>query len=201
MRRASLLIMCLAGFTLVGKAVADDAGIWQFLLGQGRGGGGYNAAPAPQTAAPPMPYGSQPYGPHGSHASIAPRIKKKAVVHLHIARPKEIAHADLPQKGPVSIYKDRTLRRGDAVMTAQGLRVFKGASHFPYKPADFVALAEASKFVLGDKKQLRDVQLAFERIEVPTTRLAALTTGRSVAVASAATTVDSGGKKIRYVGP
>jgi len=40
------------------------------------------------------------------------------------------------------------------------LRVFKGAGHFPYRAADFVGLAEASKFVLGDKKQLRDAVAA-----------------------------------------
>ena len=193
MRRASFLIVCLAGIALVGKAVAEDAGIWQFLLSQGRGGygGGYSPGPATQIAPPLMPY--------RAHASAAPRIRKKAVVHLRVVRPKEIAHADLPQTGPVSIYKDRTLRRGDSVMTAQGLRVFKGASHFPYRASDFIALTEASRFVLGDKKQLRDIQLAFERIDVPATQFAALTTGRSVSVASA--TVESGGKKVRYVGP
>lgn len=189
MRRASLLVGCLTGFALIGNALADDAGIWQFLLGQGRGAFGAPPAPAPPSYPPAEPM----------HAA-APRPKKR-VVHVKIVRPKTIAHADLPEKGPVTIYNDRTLRRGDSVMTAQGLRVFKGAEHFPYRAADFVAFAEASKFVLGDKKQLRDVQLAFERIDVPLTRVASLTTGRSVSVASAAAIVEIGGKKIRYVGP
>jgi hypothetical protein len=188
MRRA-FLVVCLAGLSMVGKAVADDAGIWQFLLGQGRGGYGYGAPPAPAWT-PMMP-----------PPMAAPRVVKKRVVHVKIARPKAIAHADIPHKGPVTIYNDPTLHRGDSVMTAQGLRVFKGAAHFPYRASDFVSLAEASRFVAGDRKQLRDIQLAFERIDVPATQVAALTTGRSVSVASAATTLDVAGKKIRYVGP
>src|SRR5437660_1899822 len=145
MRRTAFLLVGLAGLTMVGKAVAEDAGIWQFLLGQGRGGG-YSAPPAPAwppLMRPPM------YGPRVA----SPRAVRKPVVHLRVVRPKAIAQTDIPQKGPVSIYNDRTLRRGDSVMTAQGLRVFKGSSHFPYRASDFVLLAEASKFVLGDKKQ------------------------------------------------
>jgi hypothetical protein len=192
MRRASLLVVCLAGLSMIGSAFADDAGIWQFLLGQRPGGyGGFGAPPPP----PPTYWPAEPV-----HAAAPLRVKKR-VVHVKIVRPKVIAHADLPQKGPVTIYNDRTLRRGDSVMTAQGLRVFKGASHFPYHPSDFVSLSQASSFVAGNKKQLRDVQLAFEGIDVPVTQVAELTTGRSVGVASAASIVDLGGKQIRYVGP
>ena len=80
--------------------------------------------------------------------------------------------------------------------------MFKGASHFPYRASDFVALAEASRFVMGDKKQLREVQLAYERIDVPATQFAALATGRSVSTGQPdAKTVELDGKKIRYVGP
>ena len=87
-------------------------------------------------------------------------------------------------------------------MTAQGLRVFKGSSRFPYHAADFVSLAEASRFVMGDKKQLREVQLAFERIDVPATQFAALVTGRSVSAGEPAIKiVETAGKKVRYVGP
>ena len=189
MRRA-FLVVCLAGLSMVGNAVADDAGIWQFLLGQGRGGGYGGGYGAPGAWAPMLP-----------PPIAAPRAVRKRVVHIRIARPKAIAHADIPHKGPVSIYNDPTLRRGDSIMTAQGLRVFKGAAHFPYRASDFVSLAEASRFVAGDKKQPRDVQLAFERIDVPVTQVAALTTGRSVSVASSSKTLDVAGKKIRYVGP
>ncbi|HEX3183109.1 MAG TPA: hypothetical protein VHR44_17960 [Beijerinckiaceae bacterium] len=191
MRRTSLLLVGIAGLTLVGQAFADDAGIWQFLLGQGHGG--YSAPPAPAWPAMPPPMLAPP--------RAAPHVMRKPVVHLRVKRPQAVAHAEMPQKGPVSIYNDRTLRRGDSVMTAQGLRVFKGSSHFPYRAADFVPLAEASKFVMGDKKQLRDIQLAFERIDVPATQFAALVTGRSVSTGKPTKMMEAAGKQIRYVGP
>jgi hypothetical protein len=191
MLRASLVFVSLIALCFIGKAVADDAGIWQFLLNQGRQS--YSPPPTPQL--PPL------VAPVQGRAAVR-RLMRKPVVHLRIARPKLIAHADIPQKGPVSIYNDRTLRRGDSVMTAQGLRVFKGSSRLPYHAADFVPLAEASRFVTGDKKQLREVQLAFERIDVPATQFAALVTGRSVSTGpSNAKTLDIAGKKVRYVGP
>jgi hypothetical protein len=191
MRRALVATIPLAMLVVVGTAVAEDAGIWQFLLNQGRPS--YSPPPAPAPYFPPPLFGSQVAVPH---------FVRKRVVHVPIARPKVIAHADLPHKGPVSIYSDRTLRRGDSVMTAQGLRVFRGTSHFPYRASDFVSLAEASKFVMGDKKQLRDIQLAFERIDVPATQFAALVTGRSVSTGAPGTkTVEAAGKTIRYVGP
>jgi hypothetical protein len=198
MRRASLVIS-LIGLTIVGNAVADDAGIWQFLTGQR--GGGYSAPPPPLAPSiMPPPLIARPFM---RRMSTAPHVVRKPVVHLRITRPKAIAHADMPNTtGAVSIYRDHTLRRGDSVMTAQGLRVFKGSSHFPYRGSDFVSLAEASHFVVGDKKQLREVQLAFERIDVPATQFAALVTGRSVSTGQPnAGASDPAGKKIRYVGP
>ena len=43
----------------------------------------------------------------------------------------------------MSIYEDRTLRRGDAVMTADGVRIFAGSSSWPYTAGDFVSLRDA----------------------------------------------------------
>lgn len=40
-------------------------------------------------------------------------------------------------------FQDRTLRRGDIVATASGLRVFLGAEHFPYRPRDFAPVSQA----------------------------------------------------------
>lgn len=45
---------------------------------------------------------------------------------------------------PVSIYEDATLRPGDAVMTAKGMRIFQGSRSLPYSDADFVAIAASS---------------------------------------------------------
>ena len=40
-------------------------------------------------------------------------------------------------------YHDKTLRRGDIVATATGLRMFLGAEHFPYRPRDFAPISKA----------------------------------------------------------
>jgi hypothetical protein len=42
-----------------------------------------------------------------------------------------------------TILHDATLREGDSVMTAQGVRVFQGGSACPHKESDFLALAAA----------------------------------------------------------
>ena len=43
----------------------------------------------------------------------------------------------------LSVLRDMTLRRGDAVMTARGFRVFHGAARFPYRRSDFLALSQS----------------------------------------------------------
>ena len=48
---------------------------------------------------------------------------------------------DLTQ--PDVILHDATLREGDSVMTAKGVRVFQGGSACPHKESDFLALADA----------------------------------------------------------
>ncbi len=48
---------------------------------------------------------------------------------------------DLTQ--PDVILHDATLREGDSVMTAKGLRVFQGGGACPHKESDFLALADA----------------------------------------------------------
>lgn len=68
-----------------------------------------------------------------------------------------MAKAATGKIGPVSIYEDRTLRRGDAVMTAAGLRIFKGSSSWPYRPNDFVALSDAGPLDPQTQKVLAEI--------------------------------------------
>ncbi|RYC33772.1 hypothetical protein D3273_00510 [Lichenibacterium minor] len=44
----------------------------------------------------------------------------------------------------VTIYQDRTLRDGDAVMMADGIHVFRGMGAWPHRPHDFVRLTFAA---------------------------------------------------------
>ena len=43
----------------------------------------------------------------------------------------------------ISIFEDKTLRRGDAVMTAEGIRIFRGSATPPYRNEDFMAVSDA----------------------------------------------------------
>jgi hypothetical protein len=56
------------------------------------------------------------------------------------------------------ILHDRTLRKGDSVMTANGFMVFQGSRHLPYDSSDFIALAAASI-----PKDQRAMLMAIER--------------------------------------
>ncbi len=66
-------------------------------------------------------------------------------------------------KGPtpkVSIYEDKTLRRGDAVMTANGMRVFRGSATMPYRDSDFVPVAQGD----GLSRDVAKTLLAMDRV-------------------------------------
>jgi hypothetical protein len=64
---------------------------------------------------------------------------------------------DLAQ--PDVILHDATLREGDSVMTAKGVRVFQGGSACPHKESDFLALADARDI----PKAKRGALLAIEK--------------------------------------
>ena len=70
----------------------------------------------------------------------------------------KIVMAQAPTKpGKVSIFEDRTLKRGDAVMTADGIRVFAGSASWPYTKADFIDLASAKDLNKDTTKVLAEV--------------------------------------------
>lgn len=74
---------------------------------------------------------------------------------VRLRRPKVHQVAQLPTSpGKVSIFQDKTLRRGDAVMTRHGVRIFAGSSNWPYQDADFVAIADAGRMDKGVQKTL-----------------------------------------------
>ena len=88
-----------------------------------------------------------------------------------------------PGRAPrtLSLLRDMTLRRGDAVMTARGFRVFHGAPRFPYRRSDFLTLArsrdvpKASRptFTALEKESLRTPMTAGVPLQVSAPRIAA----------------------------
>jgi hypothetical protein len=63
--------------------------------------------------------------------------------------------------GPtMSLLRDLTLRRGDAVMTSSGLQVYHGGESFPHRRSDFVALAQSPDVVRSQRSAFRDIERA-----------------------------------------
>lgn len=142
MRRSACVVVA-GGMLLaaVHGASADDSGLHAFFSSLLPGGAGHAAAPAPVETSRPVRM-SRPYGgdwPIESRLRMA--RARPLTVHPHEPR---IVVAQGPTKPvKVSILEDRTLRAGDAVMTAKGIRIFAGSTSWPYTPGDFVRLDAA----------------------------------------------------------
>ena len=67
-----------------------------------------------------------------------------------------------------SLLNDFTLRKGDSVMTATGIMVFRGAKRLPYAQNDFASLANTAM-----PKDKRAVLAAIERATLPSIRQSA----------------------------
>ena len=103
-----VVIAAVALLAAVQTATAEDGDFFSSIFGGG------TPQPAPQTYAPPAEPVEQPV------------YRRPLTVKLH--RPKVMRETKVDKTvGKVSIYQDRTLRRGDAVMTAKGIRIFAGS--------------------------------------------------------------------------
>ncbi len=93
-------------------------------------------------------------------ASPAPATQGRPLtvrMHRRPARPVSVVAQTPVKPGKVSIFEDRTLRPGDAVMTPKGIRIFAGSNSWPYREADFVDLAEAHRMDSRVHKILADL--------------------------------------------
>ena len=78
--------------------------------------------------------------------------------------------------GRVAITHDFTLRSGDIVVTERGVRIFAGASRFPYRPADFVAARAYSRLPADVHQRIAMIEAGIQAQEssssAPAPRLA-----------------------------
>ena len=151
------ITLALAGMTTLATAQGASAedGLGGFLSSIFGGGNSGQQAAAP--AAAPASYEPSPvYGRPYTRFSHSFR-GEPLTIRLHKAVPK-VGVAQVPTKPEkVSIFEDRTLKRGDAVMTADGIRVFAGSATWPYTKADFVDLAMAKNLSKDTAKVLAEV--------------------------------------------
>ena len=151
---AAIILIGVGAALSTQTAVAyDDAGAHQFFVaGSGADTGSSALTSAP--VAPPGPArawaGEDTTRPRHASREVSyhwrgkPSGARSLTVRLHDKAPPKSSVAEVPTKPiAVSIFEDRTLRRGDAVMTANGIRIFAGSSSWPYTAGDFVPLASA----------------------------------------------------------
>jgi hypothetical protein len=133
-------------------------------------------------------------GQHSSHKST----------HRGAARKKIIAAAKAdtaaqPQQ-PVDIMADNSLRKGDAVMTQSGIRIFVGQTGNRHEAEDFKKPTEIRRLSKSERRAFAALDGAGSGSAVP----AGIITGRSATsrpITAGQMITDAKGKVIRYVGP
>jgi hypothetical protein len=122
--------------------------------------------------------------------------------HKLSARPKLVV-ADNHPVGPVpptDLMDDDSLRPGDAVMTASGIRIFIGSSGDHHEPEDFRKPSE----IKGLPKRERKALAALDAQGTGMDGKPGMATGRSASelkLVLGETIIDPHGRSIRYVGP
>jgi hypothetical protein len=152
---AVLAVAALVGVPTVSAQAQDGAGdFFEQLFGGGRQQASVQPLPQPD-------YG-QPSRAEPSGMSSAPPLTVRAKKHR---RPTGAQYGRVRRYSPeelktVTIYTDRTLVRGDAVMTAQGIRIFNGSASLPHAESDFVAISSVDKLPKPVRKELTAIDVA-----------------------------------------
>ena len=173
-RAASFAAIACFGLTV--PLSAANAGFFDFLFAPL-----HPAQPTPQYAPQPFPQ------------------KKRMVAH----RPKNLVAKLHPAHGAhaapvVGLMDDESLRNGDVVMTADGIRIFTGSSGSHHSEDDFAKISDTEGLSKTQRSALLFLDAGAAGAEP------AVLAGRSVADGSTAAgeiITDPRGNKIRYVGP
>lgn len=148
---ASLLMLPLA------HAPASAANFFEKLFGVQQAP---VAAPRPSVVLPPPVMPVQ---------RVAPNIRKEKpkarIAHVKPGEtPARIARTSVRPEvlaGPLGPFlRDPTLRRGDVVVTTEGLKVFTGQGGGQHAQGDFLALAHAGRFAAGNSSVLAAIDRA-----------------------------------------
>ena len=153
-RAACLAFAATAMLATVHTAAADD-GVTGFLSSIFGG-------ESPQPTSAPVPVQAVPSEGYVPHDRSFTRVSRHDHGHtltlrLHKGAPRLVVAQAPTKPGKVSIFEDRTLKRGDAVMTADGVRVFAGSASWPYTKTDFIDLASAKDLNKDSSKMLAEV--------------------------------------------
>jgi len=181
----------------VGLAIAfpsiAHAGFFDFLFGQ----------PERPAVRPEGYFGGMP-----AHWGADPGLRRRADSSFHRHRHKLSARrkmvvADTHPVGPLAptdLMDDESLRRGDAVMTPTGIRIFIGPTGSHHEPEDFRKPSE----IKGLPKRERNALAALDAQGSGTEGKPRMAAGRSASETKfvfGENIIDPQGRSIRYVGP
>jgi hypothetical protein len=104
----------------------------------------------------------------GSRAAWLVRVEEaKARYEAFAARARlsvhpQVLEAEIAPARPASFLEDTTLRRGDVVVTPEGLMVFRGSKGFPYASSDFDPVRSPAAARASHAPELIELQRAHE---------------------------------------
>ncbi len=170
------------------------AGFFDFLFGQ------------PFQSRPAGPYEGY-FGGMPGHWGADPAFRRHAGPGFHrhghklSARRKSIVGDNHPvgPLAPTDLMNDESLRRGDAVMTRAGIRIFVGSSGEHHEPEDFRKPSEIKGLPKRERKALAALDARSSTDGKP-----GMVMGRSASepkLVFGETIIDPQGRSIRYVGP
>ena len=121
-----------------------------------------------QAGGEPVVEGRSSLGSGGRAAWLA-RVEEAKARYEAFAAQARLAispHAIEPDLGPArpaSLFEDTTLRRGDVVVTPDGLMVFRGSKRFPYASSDFDPVRSPAAVRATHAPELIELQRVHER--------------------------------------
>jgi hypothetical protein len=121
-----------------------------------------------QTASPHILEGRSSLGPGGRAAWLTRVEEAKARYEAFAVQARLSIHPRLIEPGvaparPASFLEDATLRRGDVVVTPDGLMLFRGSKRFPYASSDFDPVRSPAAARATHAPELIELQRIHER--------------------------------------
>jgi hypothetical protein len=162
----------LAALILFGCQIEAQAGFLEELFGSFGGGGEHRSAEAPSVERPrPRAFQSsldylQPQGAASNRRRSAGRkggdkkLAGSGPVKKSFCYDQAQQAADLGEID--ALLHDTTLRAGDTIVTADGLRVYQGGGGCPHKANDFLALADSRTVKSSQRNSLLAIENALK---------------------------------------
>ena len=145
---------------LTGCANAAAAGFFEELFGVGDSERGRPRGDEPFRKT--TQYGQEGEDKRADYPPKPRRAHRKAVDRMSPVKPSLCYSSGKLENGEKNdaLLHDETLRPGDSVVTAQGVRVFRGPSKCPHKPDEFLPLAAVNDLSKAKRDELVAVEKA-----------------------------------------